>query len=235
MTLLVAEDDPLTRRALADILTAEGWTVVTAADGNKAWELFAAEAGTGRPFDLICLDIMMPGRSGYDLCRKVREKDAQVPILFISAKAEEVDKVLGLELGADDFIVKPFGAREVVARIRAVVRRFERTAHPTEAKSSQWPFGPWTIDSQTMRASLGAAAGQTVDLTAREVGLLDLLARHQGQVLSRVRILQLLWGWEAAPRTRTLDQHIAVLRKKLGDRDQKLIQTVQGVGYRYEA
>ncbi len=176
-----------------------------------------------------------------DLCRKVREKDAQVPILFISAKAEEVDKVLGLELGADDFIVKPFGAREVVARIRAVLRRFERSNHQAGtdrpgASETQWAFGPWTIDAKTMRASLDAAAGrQIIDLTAREVGLLELLARHRGQVLSRVRILQLLWGWEQAPRTRTLDQHIAVLRKKLGDRDQTLIQTVQGVGYRYEA
>jgi DNA-binding response OmpR family regulator len=225
MTLLVAEDDPLTRRALSDILTAEGWTVVTAADGSKAWTLF--EAGG---IDLVCLDIMMPGRSGYDLCRKIREKNPSVPLLFISAKAEEIDKVLGLELGADDFIVKPFGAREVVARIRAVLRRFERGA-AAEPAASSWVFGPWTVDAQTMRA---VAPGSSVDLTAREVALLDLLARHRGQVLSRVRILQLLWGWEEAPRTRTLDQHIAVLRKKLGDRDQRLIRTVQGVGYRYE-
>jgi DNA-binding response OmpR family regulator len=225
MTLLVAEDDPLTRRALADILTAEGWTVVTAADGSKAWTLF--EAGG---IDLVCLDIMMPGRSGYDLCRKIREKNASVPLLFISAKAEEIDKVLGLELGADDFIVKPFGAREVVARIRAVLRRFERGA-AAEPAASAWTLGPWTVDAQAMRA---VTEGRSVDLTAREVALLDLLARHRGQVLSRVRILQLLWGWEEAPRTRTLDQHIAVLRKKLDDRDQKLIRTVQGVGYRFE-
>lgn len=226
MNLLVAEDDPLTRRALADILAAEGWTVVTAADGLKAWELFDAGG-----IDLVCLDIMMPGRSGYDLCRKIREKDRKVPLLFISAKAEEVDKVLGLELGADDFIVKPFGAREVVARIRAVLRRFERSGAAPEP-SSVWPLGPWQVDSLAMRATHGA---RSIDLTAREVGLLDLLARHRGQVLSRVRILQLLWGWEEAPRTRTLDQHIAVLRKKLGDRDQRWIQTVQGVGYRYAA
>jgi DNA-binding response OmpR family regulator len=225
MTLLVAEDDPLTRRALADILSAEGWTVVTAADGSKAWSLF--EAGG---IDLVCLDIMMPGRSGYDLCRKIREKNHTVPLLFISAKAEEIDKVLGLELGADDFIVKPFGAREVVARIRAVLRRFERGAS-AEPQGTTWALGPWTVDAQTMRA---VAGGRSVDLTSREVALLDLLARHRGQVLSRVRILQLLWGWEEAPRTRTLDQHIAVLRKKLGDQDQTLIRTVQGVGYRYE-
>lgn len=225
MTLLVAEDDPLTRRALADILTAEGWTVVTAADGSKAWTLFDAGG-----IDLVCLDIMMPGRSGYDLCRKIREKNKTVPLLFISAKAEEIDKVLGLELGADDFIVKPFGAREVVARIRAVLRRFERGA-VSEPAASTWTMGRWTVDAQSMRA---VCDGVTVDLTAREVGLLELLARHRGQVLSRVRILQLLWGWEEAPRTRTLDQHIAVLRKKLGDKNQSLISTVQGVGYRYD-
>lgn len=226
MTLLIAEDDPLTRRALADILSAEGWTVVTAADGLKAWDLFDAGG-----IDLVCLDIMMPGRSGYDLCRKIREKDRTVPLLFISAKAEEVDKVLGLELGADDFIVKPFGAREVVARVRAVVRRFERSEAP-ERSASAWTFGPWAVDSRSMRAT--QEGRPAVDLTPREVGLLDLLARHRGKVLSRVRILQLLWGWEEAPRTRTLDQHIAVLRKKLGDREQKWIQTVQGVGYRYD-
>jgi len=226
MTILVAEDDPLTRRALAQILSDEGWTVVTAADGARAWELFDA-GGIG----LICLDIMMPGRSGYDLCRKIREKDRTVPLLFISAKAEELDKVLGLELGADDFIVKPFGAREVVARIRAVLRRFERggTAPPP---TSAWTFGPWSVDAQTMRALSG---DHVVDLTSREIQLIDLFVRHRGRVLSRVRILQLLWGWEEAPRTRTLDQHIAVLRKKLGDRNQTLIQTVQGVGYRFEA
>ena len=157
MTLLVAEDDPLTRRALADILTAEGWNVVTAADGAKAWNLF--EAGG---IDLVCLDIMMPGRSGYDLCRKIREKNATVPLLFISAKAEEIDKVLGLELGADDFIVKPFGAREVVARIRAVLRRFERGAS-AEPQAKVWTLGPWTVDAQTMRA---VSEDVSVDLTA---------------------------------------------------------------------
>lgn len=222
----MAEDDPLTRRALADILTAEGWSVVTAPDGNRAWELFDTGA-----FDLVCLDIMMPGRSGYDLCRKIREKDKTVPLLFISAKAEELDKVLGLELGADDFIVKPFGAREVVARIRAVLRRFERSGAADEPPGTVWPFGPWTVDSQTMRATWG---DRVLDLTRREVQLLDLFVRHRGRVLSRIRILQLLWGWEEAPRTRTLDQHIAVLRRKLGDRDQGLIQTVQGVGYRFD-
>ena len=226
MTLLVAEDDPLTRRALADILAAEGWTVVTAPDGNRAWDLFDAGG-----IDLVCLDIMMPGRSGYDLCRKIREKDKTVPLLFISAKAEELDKVLGLELGADDFIVKPFGAREVVARIRAVLRRFERSTAAPEPAGTVWTFGPWTIDSLTMRAT---SADRVLDLTSREVQLLDLFVRHRGRVLSRVRILQLLWGWEEAPRTRTLDQHIAVLRKKLGDKNQSLIQTVQGVGYRFD-
>jgi DNA-binding response OmpR family regulator len=226
MTILVAEDDPMTRRALAEILTAEGFAVVTAPEGNRAWELFNAGG-----FALVCLDIMMPGRSGYDLCRKIREKDKTVPMLFISAKAEELDKVLGLELGADDFIVKPFGAREVVARIRAVLRRFERSGPAAEVLAS-WAFGRWSVDAGTMRAVDG---DQVIDLTAREVGLLELFHRHRGQVLSRVRILQLLWGWEEAPRTRTLDQHIAVLRKKLGDRDQTLIQTVQGVGYRFEA
>ena len=226
MTLLVAEDDPMTRRALAEILSAEGWTVATAADGTRAWDLFDAGG-----IDLVCLDIMMPGRSGYDLCRKIREKDRTVPLLFISAKSEELDKVLGLELGADDFIVKPFGAREVVARIRAVLRRFERS-EAAQMPTPVWSFGPWSVDALTMRAT---AEDRVVDLTSREVQLLDLFVRHSGRVLSRVRILQLLWGWEEAPRTRTLDQHIAVLRKKLGDRDQKLIQTVQGVGYRYEA
>lgn len=223
MNALIAEDDPFTRQALAEILRQEGWNAVPAENGLKAWELFQQ----GR-FDLACLDIMMPGLSGYDLCRRIRQKDSAVAVLFISAKAEEVDKVLGLELGADDFIVKPFGAREVLARIRAVMRRIQTDEHPPEGR---FTLGPWTVLPDELRAQKDDL---TIALTPREVQILAFLNGQKGKVVHRVALFQHCWGWENAPQSRTLDQHIAVLRKKL-EHDPKnpaIIETVQGVGYR---
>jgi len=231
MKVLIAEDDPFTRQALGEILRSEGWDPITAENGLKAWELFL-QGG----FDLACLDIMMPGLSGYDLCKRIREKDKRLPILFISAKSEEFDKVLGLELGADDFIVKPFGAREVIARIRAVLRRSSHSPESTLDESSGSPtfhFGPWTVDPQGLRAKNDS---QVIDLSPRELKILELLYRNPGKALSRVSLFEHCWGWEQAPQSRTLDQHVAVLRKKLEvhPSEPRHICTVQGVGYRYE-
>jgi len=236
MKALVAEDDLYTRQALLAILEDDGWTVTGAADGTQAVAAFAADA-----FDLVCLDVMMPGKSGYDVCRAIRKTDQRVPVLFISAKSEEIDKVLGLELGADDFVVKPFGVREVLARVHALVRRSalaepspgERPGVSPPDKSGEFTFGPWRILPAELRAWNGTVH---VDLVPRELAMLALLASKKGKVVNRVQFFRECWELDQPPLSRTLDQHIAGLRKKIESdpASPRLIRTVQGVGYRYE-
>ncbi len=233
MKALVAEDDLYTRQALLAILEDDGWTVTGAADGTEAVAAFAAGI-----FDLVCLDVMMPGRSGYDVCRAIRKTNQNVPVLFISAKSEEIDKVLGLELGADDFVVKPFGVREVLARVHALVRRSTLTetakCETGQDRESEFFFGPWRVLPTELRAW---NSGIRVDLVPRELAMLRLLADKMGQVVSRGQFFRECWELDQPPLSRTLDQHIAGLRKKI-EKDHscpQLIRTVQGVGYRYEA
>jgi two-component system alkaline phosphatase synthesis response regulator PhoP len=229
MKALIAEDDLYTRRALTEILKTEGWTVLAAPDGKSAAALFREH----RPA-LVCLDVMMPGMSGYDVCREIRAIDPAVPVLFISAKSEEIDKVLGLELGADDFIVKPFGVREVLARIRAVLRRASAPAlRPDWDSLDDFRFGPWLVRPRELRAQREA---RVLNLSAREVRILALLYRRTGQVVSREEFFRLCWELDNPPVSRTLDQHVAQLRKKIEDdpRNPVLICTVQGEGYRFE-
>jgi DNA-binding response OmpR family regulator len=225
--VLIAEDDARIRRGLADILRSEGYVPLEAADGEQALELFTAE----RP-DFVCLDIMMPGQSGYDVCRELRRQGSTVPIVFISAKSEEIDKVLALELGGDDFIVKPFGVKEVVARIRAVTRRCLAVERPSERRRA-FVIG----DLEVLPTELRARRGQEwIELSLREVKLLELFAQHRGEVLDRNQIFDACWGEKFFAQSRTLDQHIAKLRKKV-ELDQKnpaIIRTVHGVGYRYD-
>ncbi|MBN2525529.1 MAG: response regulator transcription factor [Deltaproteobacteria bacterium] len=230
MKVLVAEDDQLIREGLVDILRQEGYHTVEAADGKDA--LLQYEASTP---DFICLDIMMPALSGYDVCKAIRQKDAQVPIIFISAKSEEIDKVLGLELGADDFIVKPFGVKEVVARIRAVTRRCFARIPANEANESVTPFefGPWQVFPKQLRAAHGETQ---IELSMREVSLLNYFSANEGCVLSRDAIFTACWDESFFPSSRTLDQHIVKLRKKVetDPKNPTLIHTVHGIGYRYE-
>jgi len=226
MKVLIAEDDGHIRAGLTDILRAEGYQPVEAQDGLAAVELFESE----QP-DFVCLDIMMPGMSGYDVCRKIRET-SQVPIVFISAKSEEIDKVVGLELGADDFIVKPFGVKEVIARIRAVTRRCFAAKAPEELPRS---FA--IADLEVFPAELRARRGdRTIELSLREVKLLELFSRNLGVVLERNAIFDACWDTSYFPSSRTLDQHIAKLRKKveLDPKEPRIIQTVHGVGYRHD-
>lgn len=227
MKVLIAEDDENIRKGLVEILESEGYHAAAVADGRAALAAFDAEAP-----DLVLLDIMMPGASGYDVCREVRRRDPRVPILFISAKSEEIDKVVGLELGADDFIVKPFGVREVVARIRAVTRRC-LAARPPDDLPGTFTIGDLEVSPSELRARRGA---ESFDLSLREVKLLDLFARNRGKVLDRNTIFDACWGMNFFPESRTLDQHISKLRKRI-ERDPAnpvLIRTVHGVGYRYE-
>lgn len=227
MKVLVAEDDTNIRNGLAEILQAEGYETLTARDGREALALFRQQ----RP-DFICLDIMMPGVNGYDVCREIRKTDTAVPVVFISAKSEEVDKVLGLELGADDYIMKPFGVREVVARIRAVTRRC------FAAPSAKTPGAPFVMgDLEVLPAQLRARRGdEPVDLSLRDVKILGLLHRNCGNVVDRDTLLNECWGVDYMPNSRTLDQHISQLRKRIerDPKDPRIILTVHGVGYRYD-
>ena len=230
-TILVAEDDPRLRQGLVDTLESEGYLVVAAHDGVAALVLYDEH----RP-DLLLLDVMMPGKSGYDVCREVRKRDSATPVVMLTAKGEEIDKVVGLELGADDYVTKPFGVRELLARIAAVLRR-SRGAAGTARQPVELPeryrFGIAEIDRRAYRGRLGT---RRFELTARELGLLEQFYRHPGEVLSRNDLLRAVWGIDYGGTTRTLDQHVAQLRKKIEPQpgSPRVITTVHGVGYRYQ-
>jgi len=223
MTILVAEDDPLTLDALSACLEAGGYKVLRATDGRQALVLWR----TGKP-DLLCLDIMMPGIDGYQVCQRVRSADPKIPILFISAKNQERDVVAGLELGADDFIRKPFTRAEVMARIRAAFRR----ACPPGAEDESFTLNDLVVLPRLLTARRG---DQMIDLTPREVSMLKLLHDHCGQPVSRDAFLNVCWGLDFFPDSRTLDQHILMLRKKIECDPSKpeIILSVRSVGYRH--
>lgn len=222
MKILLADDDPIMLDTLQACVATEGFEVVIASDGEEAFDQWNRH----RP-DLLCLDIMMPRLDGYEVCRRVRAIDPQVPILFLSAKSEEIDVVVGFQLGADDFVRKPFGKNELMARIRAVMRR----ANSAPGKSQSFAMHDLTVWPAELRAE---RAGVSIDLTPRETGILALLHERAGQVVDRDTILNKCWGLDYFPESRTLDQHIAKLRKRIEtDPDRPLIETVRGVGYRF--
>lgn len=228
--VLVAEDDSHIREGLIAALESEGYRVTAASDGAKALDHFAKTR-----FDLVLLDVMMPEVNGFDVCRRIRAKDRAVPVIMLTAKSEEIDKVVGLELGADDYITKPFGVRELLARIAAVRRRAVPVV-PATAKACpaavEFSFGAVIVNRKTMRAARGR---KSEDLSAREMKLMEFFMAHPDEVLSRDRLLNEVWGVDYLGTTRTLDQHIVQLRKKVEKEPDKptTIQTVHGVGYRY--
>jgi DNA-binding response OmpR family regulator len=227
-TILLAEDDPRLREGLIDTLEGDGYRVVAAADGAAALLLFQGE----RP-DLVLLDVMMPELSGYDVCRAIRRQDERVPIIMLTAKGEEVDKVVGLQLGADDYVTKPFGIHELRARIAAVLRRAASgSGAPTLPAHDTFGFGAAEIDRRTFSAH---RAGSSHPLSAREMKLLEYFAARPGSVLSRNDLLNAGWGIDYLGTTRTLDQHIVQLRKKIepDPAAPRFLQTVHGIGYRY--
>ncbi|MCO8124844.1 response regulator transcription factor [Stieleria sp. TO1_6] len=230
--ILVAEDDPNTRSALAEVLRGEGYAVTEAADGRQAKELFDSEMP-----DIACLDVMMPGISGYDLCKYFRSQSPTMPILFITAKAEEIDKVVGLELGGDDYIVKPFGTKEVIARIRAVARRsLGDSAMPPVTPLGDAPFTMADLEviPRELRVRRG---GETISLTRREVLILQTLSARPGEVVTRADLFRSAWEDDHVPNSRTIDQTISQLRKRIESdpKQPRVIQTVYGVGYRFES
>ena len=232
MKILVAEDDPNTRAALVEILRAEGYSVIQAADGHHAMSMLENHS-----IDIACLDVMMPGKSGYDLCRHIRTIAPTMPVLLVTAKSEEIDKVVGLELGADDYIVKPFGSKEIVARIRAVARRCFLSATETES-ALQLPgqvfrMNDLEVNPKQLRARRGE---QTIEISAREMKLLQLLFLRSGDVVRRSEMFRVGWDDHHLPNSRTLDQTVSQLRKRIevDPKHPQIIQTVYGVGYRYE-
>ena len=229
--ILLAEDDPRIREGLVDLLESEGYRVAAAEDGSAAGKLLAGEI-----FDLAILDVMMPGKSGYDLCRDIRAGGSQMPIIMLTAKGEEVDKVVGLKLGADDYVTKPFGVHELLARVDAVLRRALRTTAPRRGRKvprADFRFGDARIYPDCYRSEIG---GVTTDLSAKELDLILFFHEQAGRVVKRDEVLDAVWGINYFGNTRTLDQHVARVRKKI-ERDPahpRYLTTVHGVGYRYE-
>lgn len=236
MKVLIAEDDQNIRLGLDEILRQEGYDTVLAEDGRQALALYEQT----RP-DFLCLDIMMPGMDGYAVCRQIRARDAKVPIVFISAKSEEIDRVLGLELGADDYILKPFGVREVVARIRAVTRRCiatePATANTASFRQESFTMGDLLVLPAELRAKRATESGaESFELSLRDLKILQLLYRKQNQVVDRATLFDECWGFDHMPNSRSLDQHVSQLRKRIevDPKNPAIIRTVHGVGYRYE-
>ena len=225
--ILVAEDDADIRETLKDLLSGEGYAVETAADGVAA---VAAWKGAPEPFDLVVLDVMMPGKSGYDVCREMRAAGSRAAVLMLSAKSEEIDKVVGLELGADDYVTKPFGVRELLARVSAALRRAELSSEPKSDAAADFGFCGATASVRRYRIERGE---RHAPLTEIEMKLARLFAAHPGEVLARDRMLNEVWGVNYLGTTRTLDQHVANLRRKVVDvgGDASSIRTIHGVGY----
>jgi DNA-binding response OmpR family regulator len=222
--ILIIEDDLAILRGLKDNLEYESYEVLAANDGEQGYCLVKEK----KP-DLIILDLMLPKMSGYELCRKVRDEGITTPILMLTARGEEVDRVLGLDLGADDYVSKPFSVPELLARIRAIFRRIH------QSKSGKLPneleLGKLSIDFKRFVAH---KAGQPIELSRKEFGVLRLLAARTGEVVTREELLDEVWGYDQFPTTRTVDNHIALLRSKLEDdpANPKHLITVHGVGYK---
>jgi DNA-binding response OmpR family regulator len=223
--ILVVEDDPHILIGLEEILKSEGFEVATCNRGDAAIESF----GKHRPA-LVLLDVMLPGMSGYDICKELRAKKVSTPILMLTAKGQEIDKVVGLDLGADDYVTKPFGVRELLARIQALLRRGRTETVTKNDGEVSFKIGEATIDPKTFQLKRGKS---TEELTAKELKLLQTFHSHAGEVLSRDRLLNEVWGYNYFGTTRTLDQVIVQLRKKLGENSEpKHLLTVHGVGYK---
>lgn len=227
--ILVAEDDNNIREGLTDALEFEGYEVFSAADGSKALKAYAQL----HP-DLILLDVMMPRKNGYEVCREIRRGNPDIPIIMLTAKSEEIDKVLGLELGSDDYITKPYSLRELTARISAVLRRSRREKgnNKTEYQGDELEFGKVKVDLKRLTAT---TPNGEVEISARELELLKYFMTHAGIVLDRDDILAEVWGMNYHGFSRTLDQHIVQLRKKIEPDPKKPshIKTVYGIGYRF--
>ena len=223
--LLLVEDEPGLQLALTDRLSAEGYAVETAGDGN-----LAVTRATGEPFDVIVLDVMLPGRDGFDVAQAIRQHGIQTPILMLTARTQVVDRVVGLKLGADDYLTKPFETIELLARIEALLRRVPNSRSGVSLERYQ--FGDINVD---VRKAEVRHQGQLLELSAKEFQLLKYFIEHRGATVSREELLQEVWGYNNTPSTRTVDVHVAWLRQKLepNPRVPQYILTVHGLGYKF--
>ncbi len=221
--ILVVEDEPNMVAGLRDNFEYEGYQVITACDGVEG-----LERALGESPDLVVLDVMMPRMSGLDVCKQLKAKRPSIPIIMLTARGQEVDKVVGLELGADDYVTKPFSIRELVARVKAVLRRAPVLPRERDA----YAFGEVEVNLRTHRIT---RKGQEVEFSVREFDLLKYFLCHPGESLSRDRLLEDVWGYDRYPTTRTVDAHIVRLRQKLepNPEEPRFILTVHGVGYRF--
>ncbi len=222
-TILIVDDEQRIIDLAKMYLEQDGFRVTSATSGTKAWHMILADKPS-----LVVLDLMLPGMDGLEVCRRVREA-SDVPIIMLTARGDDIDKIVGLELGADDYLTKPFNPRELVARIRAILRRADRSAARTDAPE-EINIGNLHIDVQRRRVEI---EGQAVDLRMKEFDLLQALAENIGMVFSRERLLDVVWGYDFAGETRTVDVHIAHLRHKLRGMEPS-IETVWGIGYKLD-
>ena len=225
--VLIVEDDEAMSIALRDGFQYEGYSVTVAKDGESGLQMATSEGP-----DLILLDVMLPKMTGLDICKQLRGDGNSVPIIMLTARGQEIDKVLGLKLGADDYITKPFGFMELLARAEAVLRRTRVLAAVPAAPPETYRFGDISIDFKRHEAKKGS---QPIDLSPREFQLLAYFIQHTGEIVTREKLLDTVWDYNAIPFTRTVDMHIAKLRKKIEDNpsDPKHIVTVHRLGYKF--
>jgi DNA-binding response OmpR family regulator len=223
--ILVIEDEPQMLLGLRDNLELEGYEVQTAGDGDEGLQ----KAATFQP-DLVILDVMLPRKNGFDVCRELRARSITTPVVMLTARNQETDKVLGLELGADDYVTKPFSITELLARVRAVLRR--SSVRPAAGAADTYRIGDLEIDFRIHQARRGK---QRVEFTAREFELLRYFVTHIGQVVTREQILNEVWGYEEFPTTRTIDNFVAKLRQKIekSPHAPEHILTIHGSGYKF--
>jgi len=224
--ILLVEDEPSLVMTLTDRLVSEGYQVDSAGDGDAAFGL-----ATGGSYDLLILDVLLPGRSGFDLCRDLRRQGVEVPILMLTARTQVADRVVGLKLGADDYLTKPFDMMELVARVEALLRRAHGPAGGAGGGGTH-AFGEVRVDFRRAEVFRG---GRPVELSAMEFKLLAYFVERRGALLSRDELLDKVWGYDATPQTRTVDVHVAALRQKLEPNPShpRFILTVHGLGYRF--
>ena len=221
--ILLIEDEPGIVLTLTDRLTREGYSVDSATDGESG-----LERATNDAFDLLLLDLMLPRMSGFDVCKELRKRGIETPVIILTARGQVVDKVVGLKLGADDYVTKPFEMAELLARVEANLRRTPASPHPTEG----YAFGDVRVDFRKAEATRD---GAPLELSAREFQLLKYFVEHRGATLTREELLNEVWGYNSMPSTRTVDVHVAWLRQKIepNAKHPQFILTIHGMGYKF--
>jgi len=223
--VLIVEDDESMGTALRDGFSYEGYEVAFATDGAAGLRMAEEQSP-----DLVILDVMLPKMSGFDVCKAIRASGSAVPIIMLTARGQEIDKVLGLKLGADDYVTKPFGFMELMARVEALLRR----ASGRSGRAESFTFGDVSAD---FRKGEVRRKGKILEMSARELKLLEYMIEHRGEVIPRDRLLDEVWGYDEAPMTRTVDMHVAKLRKKIEAKphDPRFLLTIHGLGYKFNA